>query len=122
MKNYSKQREAILSYLDSVYNHPTAEEIYEGVKKVLPNISLGTIYRNLNELVLNKKVLVLHLEGNKDRYDGHTQAHAHLKCPNCGKVEDIFLSDTQLSQIIEIGGENFSLDYNALCSGCKNKK
>lgn len=119
MKNYSKQREAILTYLESVYNHPTAEEIYEGVRKVLPNISLGTVYRNLNELVSNKKVLVLHIEGNKDRYDGHIKAHAHLKCASCGKVEDIFLNDNQLSQIINIGGENFSLDYNALCSGCK---
>jgi Fe2+ or Zn2+ uptake regulation protein len=119
MKNYSKQREAIVSYLQSVYNHPTAEEIYDGVRKVLTNISLGTVYRNLNDLVESKRVIVLHLEGNKDRYDGHTTPHAHLKCSNCGKVEDIFLTDVHLSTIKEIGGEKFNLDYNALCSGCK---
>lgn len=121
MKNYSKQREAIIAYLKSVYTHPTAEEIYAEVRKVLPKISLGTVYRNLNELVESKRVLILHLEGNVDRYDGNTKPHAHLKCANCGKVEDIFLSDNQLSVIKEIGGEKFSLDYDALCLGCKIK-
>ncbi|HKL73750.1 MAG TPA: transcriptional repressor [Clostridia bacterium] len=122
MKNYSKQREAIIAYLDSVYTHPTAEEIVKGVREVIPNISLGTVYRNLNDLVANHKVLILHIDGDKDRYDGHTAAHAHLKCYKCGKVEDIFLKDDQLSVLKEIGGEDFSLDYNALCSGCKIEK
>lgn len=119
MKNYSRQREAIINYLESVYTHPTAEEIYNSVREVIPNISLGTVYRNLNELVANKKVFVLHVEGDRDRYDGHTEPHAHLKCPECGKVEDIFLTGDQLEVLKEIGGENFSLDYNTLCSGCK---
>jgi len=124
MKNYSRQREAVSLYIQRVYSHPTAEEIYKGVRRILPNISLGTVYRNLNDLVKDKEALILHIDGDKDRYDGHTTPHAHLRCFNCGKVEDVFLSEKQIELLTEIGGKNFNLEYSDLCSECKikNKK
>ena len=56
MRNYSKQREEILNVVKEMRNHPTAEEIYEISKETIPNISLGTVYRNLNTLV-NEKLI-----------------------------------------------------------------
>ena len=57
MANYSKQREAILNELQNRCDHPTATQVYEGVKKVIPNISLGTVYRNLASLVESGEIL-----------------------------------------------------------------
>lgn len=121
MKNYSRQREAIKVFLNNSYSHPTAEEIYAGVRLIIPNISLGTVYRNLSELVKEKEALILHIEGYKDRYDGHTIPHAHLRCVKCGKIEDIFFTKEQLDTLCLIGGDNFNLDYYNLCSDCKIK-
>ena len=85
----TSQREVILRELRSVTSHPTADEIYLRVRKVLPRISLGTVYRNLE--VLSEMGLVLKLEygGSQRRYDGNPERHHHIRCVECGKVGDV---------------------------------
>ena len=99
----SKQRDAVLQDLDSRFDHPTAEEVYLSVKKVIPSISLATVYRNLRLLESEGKVLKITTE-NGDRFDGHTHEHYHFTCTGCKKVLDLEL---QQSVKINLLPQNF---------------
>lgn len=69
-------------------SHPSANEIYEQVRKQLPHISLGTVYRNLDVLCEQGLVRRLHLGGGQTRYDGWLEEHCHVQCVSCGRVDD----------------------------------
>ena len=84
----TSQRIKILEYLRSVKTHPTAEMVYEGVKKDLPAISLATVYRNLNLLAEQGEILKLELNG-EFRFDGDMCGHVHAVCTKCGKLYDL---------------------------------
>ena len=97
MKNYSRQREAVLNVLCSTQCHPTAAWIYENVRKVLPNISLGTVYRNLAALSEEGVILSLSVGDGYEHFDGNSAPHAHLHCKRCGKIYDAPLKQDILS-------------------------
>ena len=84
----SKQRDAIINELCSRYDHPTAMDLYLSVRETIPNISLGTLYRNLSQLEENGMVLRIP-DGSTDRFDGNVNPHAHFKCLTCGNVYDL---------------------------------
>ncbi|MGN1084105.1 MAG: transcriptional repressor, partial [Lachnospiraceae bacterium] len=86
MVKHSRQRDAILEYLRSTASHPTADTVYENVREKIPNISLGTVYRNLNMLAESGEVLRLSCGGTSDRYDGCVKPHYHFLCRSCGNV------------------------------------
>ena len=99
MKNYSRQREAILQVLRSTDTHPSASAVYNEVRKLIPNISLGTVYRNLAALAEDGSVLSLSVGAGYEHFDGNASPHAHLHCKQCGKIFDAplerdFLADT----------------------------
>ena len=76
------QRDAILKYLKLHKNHPTAQQVYDGIKKELPHISLATVYRNLN--IMAKDGKVLKIEINKEQhFDGNACTHQHFVCKKC---------------------------------------
>jgi Fur family transcriptional regulator, ferric uptake regulator len=84
------QRKVILEELTQVNTHPTAPEIHSMVRRRLPHISLGTVYRNLDLLCEQGLVLRLPTQGGKqNRFDGDTKAHAHVHCTECGRVVDL---------------------------------
>lgn len=85
----TNQRIKILNYLKSVNTHPSAEMVYNNVVKELPQITLATVYRNLNLLAERGDVLRLEVES-EYRYDGNTGFHQHLICKKCKKIIDIF--------------------------------
>ena len=85
----SKQRDAILKVLMSTTSHPTAEWLYEEVRKEIPNISLGTVYRNLRLMKEQGEILELEQTGTYRRFDGNSANHYHFRCDQCGKVYDI---------------------------------
>ena len=85
---HSKQREAILAELRSRKDHPTAEDLYFTLKAEMPNLSLGTVYRNLNMLASDGVILKISFEG-ADRYDGNKELHYHSRCFECGRVTDV---------------------------------
>lgn len=85
------QRKEILYILKNTKIHPTAEWIYEEVQKIRPDISLGTVYRNLKVLRDQGKILELH-DGAKARYDGIIEPHAHFICEKCGDITDLSIS------------------------------
>ena len=78
----------ILTYLKSVYTHPTAETVYTEVRKKIPTISRGTVYRNLNRLSEEGKVLKLEI-GRESHFDGDCCNHQHFICESCGGIFDI---------------------------------
>ncbi len=88
--NKSKQRDIILEELKKVDTHPTANEVYIMVQKKLPNISLGTVYRNLEVLSTRKEILKLEKFTGPTRFDGNIIQHYHCQCEICGSVSDIF--------------------------------
>ena len=91
---YSKQKKEILKVVLDSYNHPDAKEIYRLVKKNIPNISLGTVYRNLNILVNEGLIRKIFIYNGNDRYDKMLTNHNHVICQKCGKLHDIsFLLD-----------------------------
>ena len=85
----TRQRQAIIEELRKVSSHPTADEVYRIVRKRLPRISLGTVYRNLETLSKSGIVRKLELGGAQKRFDVLSDDHYHLLCTNCGRLEDI---------------------------------
>ena len=84
----TSQRQVILEEIRKVHSHPTADEIYEKVRKRLPRISLGTVYRNLDILSECGMIQRIAPVSNQMRFDGDTTNHYHVRCIHCGRVED----------------------------------
>ncbi len=88
MKHYSRQRQEILKVLRSTDTHPTADWIYAQTRKIIPNISLGTVYRNLSNLSADGEILCIDVGDGKEHFDGDISPHLHLACRQCGKITD----------------------------------
>jgi len=122
----SKQKEAIVKALKGTTSHPTADWIYEQVRKDIPNISLGTVYRNLKVMKEKGEILELDLGGTFNRFDGNAQNHYHFRCEQCSRVFDI---DEPVDQgindrVARETGFNVShhrLELRGLCNGCQSK-
>lgn len=125
MKNYSRQREAILQVLRSTNTHPTANWIYDKVREQIPNISLGTVYRNLSALAENGDILSINVGDGFEHFDGDTLPHAHLHCKCCKSLTDARLQNDPVSEVAK--KFNFTTEtaiYIAygICEQCKQNK
>jgi Fur family transcriptional regulator, peroxide stress response regulator len=110
---YTRQREAVLTYLRSVDCHPTAEQVFAAVRISIPNVSLATIYKALEALVDAHLAARLPDGAGPARYDGRSDAHYHLRCERTGQVRDLPLSydpalidklDPQLAEVLRAKG------------------
>jgi len=116
---YSRQREALYELLCSTTTHPDAEWLYMKLKENYPNISLGTVYRNLKQMAQNGDILELNC-GNASHYDGDLSEHYHLSCTGCGKIYDIprdYVSVT-VRDVKGFGINGFNLMLQGLCKDC----
>ena len=105
---HSSQRDSILEFLKTRKDHPTADVVYMNVRKSFPNISLGTVYRNLNLLADIGEIVKIPTPDGGDRFDGRTDSHYHVVCSNCGNVFDLEL-DPSFDQFIDkTAGEKFN--------------
>ncbi|HBG5528652.1 TPA: transcriptional repressor, partial [Clostridioides difficile] len=86
---FSKQRELILNEILNNPVHPTADYLYENLKKDNPNLSLGTVYRNLAQLTEHGFIRKVSIPGYPDRFDGRIDNHYHIICEVCGEVYDL---------------------------------
>lgn len=102
---YSKQREAILTYLKSTKEHPTAEMVYSELRMEYPRLSLGTVYRNLNLLAECGEILRLNCGDGIDHFDAVVRPHNHFICKKCGRVMDLDMPSLEF--IDEKAAENF---------------
>ena len=118
------QRQIIFEELCGLETHPTASELYEIVRKRLPRISLGTVYRNLDVLHEDGQIVKLDLVGHEARFDGMVTPHCHVRCTTCGKVRDLPEIDPRKFDLasVEMNGfliEGFKLEYSGICPECR---
>lgn len=127
MLKYSRRREFIRHYLDTHRTHPTAETVYLDMKEKFPNISLGTVYRNLNCLADNGDIIRISSRNGPDRYDGKIEPHYHFICTECGNVLDLDLPPQ--TKLNELAGAHFQgsivnheTHFFGLCPKCYQNK
>jgi len=127
MERNSKQKEAILRCLRSTKSHPDATWIYQEVKKEIPNISLGTVYRNLRMMSERGEIILeMDLTGDHSRFDGNADNHYHLRCLGCGRIFDIDEPidgdiDARVSRSTGFEVISHRLEFRGLCSDCTHK-
>lgn len=122
--NFSRQRKAIIDYLCSTKEHPTAETVYTHVREQYPKVSLGTVYRNLNLLADEGNILRLTCGDGSDRFDGNPEPHYHFLCNSCGSVIDLVLDPMEHINVLanasfdgEIKGH--TVLFHGICPNCK---
>jgi Fur family peroxide stress response transcriptional regulator len=89
MSRRSRQRDTILKVVMNTKTHPRADWVYEQVRKEIPNISLGTVYRNLKSLAEAGEIYQLELAGSTSLFDGNIDNHYHFRCKKCGDMYDL---------------------------------
>lgn len=123
MKRFSKKRQRIIEILASTDTHPTAEWVFEKLKKEYPSVSPATVYRNLKELSQEGVIDSVGTVREKEHFDACTEMHVHFVCRKCGKITDA--KETEIPQSLKDGCEkmNFSLgtvNLVGICAECKN--
>jgi Fur family peroxide stress response transcriptional regulator len=127
IRRETKQRKAILNVLRRTDSHPTADRIYDEVRKVIPNISKGTVYRNLKILREGGKISELNLNGTVSRYEGNNENHYHFRCEKCGRVFDLDEPvnnklDKKIAKRTGFKVLYHQLEFRGLCKDCQRKQ
>ena len=122
---YSRQRELILNTVLEHNVHPTADYVYSFLRKDNPNLSLGTVYRNLSLLAENGTIRKISIPNGSDRFDGCMHEHYHMVCERCGGVYDIELDglhslDERIEQETGFVVTGHELIVNGICNHCKS--
>ncbi|NLV42687.1 MAG: transcriptional repressor [Candidatus Hydrogenedentes bacterium] len=122
-RRMTRQRRVILDELRRLSCHPSAEELHGIVRRAMPGISLGTVYRNLDVLWKAGKILKLEALGAQTRYDGDIRPHYHARCLQCGRIVDL-----RPHQVAGVGdprvldgmfmATGWRLDFEGLCPAC----
>ena len=120
----TKQRQAVLEVLRSFETHPTAREVHDRVRRRLPRISLGTVYRNLEILSACGIIGTLELACHQRRYDGEVGDHYHVCCIRCGRIEDAPVPrlanvEEALSEASGYDVVGHRLEFKGICPRCK---
>jgi len=118
----TRQRQVVLEELRKVTSHPTATELYDMARQRLPKISIATVYRNLELLAQAGEITKLDLAGGEARFDGDASQHHHIRCTQCGRVEDAggpaIQTDVTSPSGYEVTG--YRLEFTGVCPDCKN--
>lgn len=123
MKKFSKQRQAILNCLKNTECHPSAGWLYDNVRKEVPNISLGTVYRNLSELRQSGDIISFTPGDGTERFDGNTNQHYHFYCNSCRSVSDVDIPafenvDQKAAESLGCEVERHNLIFYGQCRNC----
>lgn len=117
----TKQKTAIIEYLRSVKTHPSAETVYLALKKKMPQLSLGTVYRNLDAYAKGGQSLLFEVKG-QQRFDGDVSPHSHFACETCGGVQDLWfaLPHVKVKKHLSRGASVKSIDVliKGQCDAC----
>ena len=128
MIRYSKKREAILNAIRSTTCHPSAEWIYQTLKPTHPDLSLGTVYRNLVFFQQQGQVQSVGVVNGQERFDGNTAPHSHFVCTNCGAVIDLhsIKLDSSLTRDVSeqygLAVECHELTFYGRCQTCMKQE
>ena len=121
---HSRQREAIKEFLISRKDHPTADIVYENVRKEFPNVSLGTVYRNLNLLVEIHEAIKITTKDGSVRFDARTTNHYHFCCTNCGCMQDLPIEpfmglEKEANKYINGIVSKHEIQFFGICENCQ---
>lgn len=123
---YSRQRQVIKDFLMTRKDHPTADVIYMNVQQQYPNISLGTVYRNLSLLTDLGEIQRLQVGDGVDHFDADTSRHYHCVCTKCGSVSDLKMDN--IDHIVELANRAFDGEiqghvtyFHGICGNCTEK-
>ena len=117
----TKQKRLVLTIVEQSHGHLSAEEVFFKAREKMPNIALGTVYRNLNVLTAEGLIRRITLPGSSDRYDKAIEHHDHLVCERCGKIMDLHLEGVE-DALRKVTGNDISFyELNAyyVCDECK---
>ncbi len=122
IRRQTKQLNVIWDEIADDTSHPTADQIYERVRKKIPNISLGTVYRNLQKLVAESQLQVITLDRTQ-HFDPLLDRHQHFICKSCGRVEDVFTDTDDEIRPSTLSTEGFTvtshqLSWYGTCKSC----
>ena len=121
------QRQVIFEEIMKMESHPTADEIYERVRKRLPRVSMGTIYRNLDVLTSSGLINRIEPGHSQMRFEGNVRDHYHVTCIRCGKIEDAEIAplgdtlnnlESALGRMTKHGIFAHKLDFIGICKAC----
>lgn len=120
----TEQRRIILEELRGSRFHPTAAELYQMVRKRLPRVSLGTVYRNLEILSRNEAIHKLEMGGAEARFDGEIRPHHHARCVECDAVDDLFDIPENVvpPRHMKPGAfdiQGYRIEFYGLCAQCR---
>jgi len=124
MVKNSKHRTAILEILKSTTSHPSADWIYDRVKREMPNISLGTVYRNLRLLKQDGKIAEFSFDNGMGRFDARVEHHYHFVCRSCNSIFDLdepvnSMLDKSIAQSKGFTVKGHRLYFYGLCNNCQ---
>jgi Fur family ferric uptake transcriptional regulator len=123
----TKQRQVIIEELMKLRTHPSAGELYGRVKRRLPRISLGTVYRNLDILRREGMIGMIDAPGSPKRFDGDIEAHQHIRCVRCGRIDDLPAVSEPTARDLEIArGTGYRLlgrrvEFVGVCRACRKR-
>jgi len=122
------QRKTLIEELRKLNSHPTADELYEIVRKRLPHISLGTVYRNLEILSRKGMIRKIELSGTQKRFDGDLEIHQHIRCTECGRIDDLpagtAVTRCDMDLIEQTGYEVIErrVEFIGICPECRKRR
>jgi Fur family peroxide stress response transcriptional regulator len=126
-RRYSEKRDAIWTVLQQTSQHPSAEQVYQLVRRQYPQISLGTVYRNLTQFKTEGKIKSVGVVDGQERFDADVAPHAHFICRKCGMVLDLHLDsagEEQAALVMQsypVLVEQQELIFHGLCSDCQKE-
>ena len=125
VRKHSRKRDALLAILRETKRHPTAAWVHEALRRVYPDVSLGTVYRNLAEFKADGLVRSVGFVNGFERFDADTSPHDHFICTECGAVLDVFTDTrTELSALRHRTGLDIrraDTSYYGVCPDCARK-
>lgn len=125
-QKHSQKRDAIIDALKRTTSHPTAEELYQSLKETHPELSLATVYRNLNLLLENGEIQVVDVGDGQKHFDGTVCTHYHFYCETCKRVYDIPLPlitglEASIKQSYGHRPYRHTMEFYGLCADCASK-
>ncbi len=127
---FSKQRLLIHNAVRDNRIHPTADDVYAILRPQNPNLSLGTVYRNLNNLARNGELLKITMPNGGDRFDADVSNHYHFVCTDCNEVFDLEIPQISAAvdeavdeavETLDFEVDSYQLVFNGRCKNCKKK-
>lgn len=120
VRRMTKQKLAILGYLQNTTSHPSAEKIYNDLFKLCPKLSLSTVYRNISQLSEDGIIDRMSIKYDSDHYDANTAPHNHFICEKCGDIIDTSLGNLTFENLDSIGKVNsFCVYFYGICKKCQ---